>query len=818
MRLPRMALWACCLFACAAGTNAQTLPAELTLPIINPGTTNNLPGIVGVRHAGDGSDRLFAIVRGGKIRVFDAQRVLLTMPFLDFAANPPPLGFTVPPSSFDERGLLGLAFHPEYVSNGKFYVYYLDSNSNSVVTEYTVSSEDPNVADTDSPRVILRVYQPYTNHNGGDIHFGADGYLYIGMGDGGSADDPCNSGQSLTSATMNNSAACVADASFIDEPDPQPAPLAAIPQGQATSRALLGKMLRIDVDTTDTPAGADLCGADTDVRRYGIPADNPFAGDAGGNAAACDETYHYGLRNPFRFSFDRQTHDLIIGDVGQYVHEELNLVGPAGGLNFGWDLCEGFHQRQSTTVDCPLPTATDPIIAYTHDVGPVITGGFRYRGPYPDLQGILFFAEAYQQQLFYATENAGNWTWDDVPVGNGIGTIVGFGEDEAGHLYLTTLEGRVRRFTLPEPVVEISVTKQATFTTDTGTPGQGDPGDVVSYSVLVTNTGDATVTDLVVEDSFAGGAPQTLSCVPTTLDAEDVAICVSYEHTITQGEFDAGVALGNVAEATALDPDENEVVASANASIDIGPAEAVLTLAIDTQVASDDGDAAADAGEHIVSTFTVTNDGDVTIAGVALTATPGGVLACEPAVLAPQAVAACGSIDTTTGQSDVDAGLPIAHAASVQGASARGDIVSDSGQTSTPVGAAAPALQAAIELVLQNDVDGDGLVDEGDTVQVDVTVDNTGNVTLGDVAIAVQPGGAGSCAPATIAPEDAPAACGPVSYMVQPGDFAAGLLRVTAIATANPPGDVEPVMSAEVEATLVADRPTAIFDDDFEGG
>lgn len=814
MRFPHLALWACCLLACAAGANAQTLPVDLTLPVINPGAAN-LPGIVGVRHAGDGSDRLFAIVRNGQIRVFDAQRNLLATPFLSFQANPPPLGFAaVSPTGTDERGLLGLAFHPLYASNGRFYVYYMDGNSNTAVTEYTVLSTDANRADPASARVILRVYQPYTNHNGGDIHFGSDGYLYIGLGDGGSGNDPCNSAQSLTSAAMNNSpTACVPGGTFTSEPAD------GIPQGQATSRALLGKMLRIDVDSTDTPAGADLCGADAAVRRYGIPAGNPFAGDAGSNVDACDEIYHYGLRNPFRFSFDRLTHDLIIGDVGQNTFEELDLVDSAGGRNFGWKDCEGFNQRGSGSIDCPLVGATDPIIAYSHAVGTIITGGFRYRGPYAELQGILFFADTDygSPQLFYATESGGTWTRHTTALGDEIGWIVGFGEDEAGHLYLTTIQGAIRRFTLPEPVVEISVTKQASFTTDTGTPGQGDPGDVVSYTVLVTNTGDATVTDLVVQDTLGGGVPQTLSCIPTALDAGDVAICLAYEHTITQDEFDAGTALANVASATALDPDEDEVAAEAEASVSMGPAQAALTLSMSTAITDDDGDGVADAGEHVESSFSVTNDGNVTATALALDATPGGTLACVPATLAPQATADCGSIETVVNQADVDAAAPVAHAATVQGTSARGDAVEDSAQASTAVVAAAAALSATIALELQNDVDGDGLVDEGDTVQLDFTVDNTGNVTLGGVIVTAQPGGAVACLPAIIAPVDAPTACGPLSYVVQPGDFAAGLFRVTAAATANPPGDAEPVLSAEVEATLVTDRPTAIFDDGFEG-
>lgn len=430
-----------------AGWNAAAAPADLDAITFQTIVAGGVGGALAVRNAGDGSSRLFVVRQGGIISVVDAGGALLPTPFLDIGSggSSPPLGFT----TGGERGLLGLAFHPQYATNGRFFINYTDGSGSTVVARYTVSSGNANQADPASGSVVLRVYQPYSNHNGGDIHFGPDGYLYIGMGDGGSGsgsgsgNDPCNSGQSLSPATM---VGCTPSAGFTGT-----AP-AGVPRGSADSHALLGKMLRIDVDSTNTPAGADLCGADPALRTYGIPPGNPFAGDAGGDAAACDEIHHYGLRNPWRFSFDRLTQDLIIGDVGQNAWEEIDLVpGSAAGLNFGWKVCEGFHMRGSTTVPCALAGRTDPILTYGRSIGVSITGGFRYRGPYTSISGVLFYAEAYYNRLFAATESGGSWTlaktWSNDPA---INMPTGFGEGEDGHLYFTDMTaGKVYRIVAP---------------------------------------------------------------------------------------------------------------------------------------------------------------------------------------------------------------------------------------------------------------------------------------------------------------------------------------------------------------------------------
>jgi len=432
-----------CMVAALATLPGMTTAAVVDEVVFTP-IASGVSSVVAVRHAGDGSGRLFLVLRNGSIRIVDAAGTLLTTPFLNIGSGgtAPARGFT----TGGERGLLGLAFHPQYSVNRRFFVYYTDGNGDTVVAEYLRSLADPNLADT-TARPILRVYQPYSNHNGGDIHFGPDGYLYIGLGDGGSGDDPCNSGQSLTTASMIG---CTTDGSF----------LGGTPVGNANAPALLGKMLRIDVNSTNLPTGADLCGMDPAavgtpaLRTYGIPTNNPFAGDAGSDPAACDETYHYGLRNPWRFSFDRLTHDLIIGDVGQNRWEELDLVpGNAAGLNFGWKICEGFHVRGSTTNLCTLAGRTDPILAYRNPTeGYSIAGGWRYRGPYTSLHGIIFSGD-YIGKIFAITQTGGTWsiakTYTQANTGVALNSIVGFGEGEDGHLYVANLDGAVFRIDGP---------------------------------------------------------------------------------------------------------------------------------------------------------------------------------------------------------------------------------------------------------------------------------------------------------------------------------------------------------------------------------
>ena len=347
------------------------LASEKSLAAVNIKAEPVVTGLanpVDITHAGDGSDRLFITLQAGRIVIYDGVQILAT-PFLDIS------GLV---SSGGERGLLGLAFHPNYASNGFFYVNYTDAAGDNVIARYSVSG-DPDLADPTSAFVLLTILQPFSNHNSGQLQFGPDGYLYIGVGDGGSGGDPQNKAQDLGS--------------------------------------LLGKILRIDVD-----GGVP----------YAIPADNPYVGIAG----ALDEIWVSGLRNPWRFSFDRLTDDLFVGDVGQSSWEEVDFqpAGSAGGENYGWRLMEGKSCFNPST-NCNNGTLTLPILVYDHNVGCSVTGGYRYRGSNnPDLDGYYVYGDYCTGRIWGAKEDGmGGWTTTELTDTNFL--ISTFGEDESGELY-----------------------------------------------------------------------------------------------------------------------------------------------------------------------------------------------------------------------------------------------------------------------------------------------------------------------------------------------------------------------------------------------
>jgi glucose/arabinose dehydrogenase len=329
-----------------------------------------------VTHSGD--ERLFVLERTGTIRVL-VDDALLDTPFLDLTSQ---VG-----SDASERGLLGLAFAPNYGDSGLFYVNYTDLNGDTVVSRFRVS-DDPDVADAGSEEIILAQPQPYWNHNGGMIAFGPDNYLYIGLGDGGGGGDPEGNGQRLDT--------------------------------------LLGKILRIEVDPEYT-----------DGEPYAIPEDNPFVGEAD----ARPEIWAYGLRNPWRFSFDRETGDLWIADVGQGEHEEVNMIGPVeAGANFGWNVVEG--PACYAVSNCNPDDFVAPVFSYTHSEGGCsVTGGYVYRGEeFADLYGVYVLAD-YCSGLIWAggLDASGDLVFSD-PVETGM-NISSFGEDMDGTVYLTDLNG-----------------------------------------------------------------------------------------------------------------------------------------------------------------------------------------------------------------------------------------------------------------------------------------------------------------------------------------------------------------------------------------
>ena len=334
--------------------------------------------------------RVFIVEQTGRIKILTGGSIRST-PFLDLTAKV---------SCCGERGLLGLAFHPRYASTGRFFVDYTDTAGNTVVAEYRVSA-DPNVATT-TETVLLRITQPFSNHNGGHLAFGPDGYLYIASGDGGSGGDPQGNGQNLSTR--------------------------------------LGKILRIDVDSASP---------------YAIPPTNPFAGATPGD----DAIWAYGVRNPWRNSFDRLTGDLYIADVGQNAYEEINYqpVSSSGGTNYGWNIVEGNGHCFSPSTGCNQTGLTLPVHEYSHALGCSVTGGYVYRGcALPDLRGTYFygdycsaFVRTFQIVGGIAT-NHQDRTAALESSGVSIDSISSFGEDGRGELYITDLGGEVFKI-VPQP-------------------------------------------------------------------------------------------------------------------------------------------------------------------------------------------------------------------------------------------------------------------------------------------------------------------------------------------------------------------------------
>ena len=357
----------------ASQTSPSATPAQTTtFPDPNSYTWQPLSASGLVRPVAlqaDGSGRLFVIEKIGRIRIIENDQLIET-PFLDISER---VG-----STGNEQGLLGLTFHPQYAQNGRFFVNYTDNNGNTVLARFQVSSE-PNVADPKSEVKILGVDQPFANHNGGGLAFGPDGYLYAGLGDGGSQGDPFGNAQN--------------------------------------TGVLLGKILRLDVDSAEP---------------YAVPADNPFG----------NEVWAYGLRNPWRFSFDKLTNDLYIGDVGQNTWEEIDFLpaGSPGGTNFGWNFREGAHDYKGGG-----PAGmVDPIAEYSHSEGGCsVTGGYVYRGSMAEWNGIYLYADYCTGLIWGLIQSDGGW--QSQPLFDLDVTITSFGQDAAGELYLLSDNGGVFR-------------------------------------------------------------------------------------------------------------------------------------------------------------------------------------------------------------------------------------------------------------------------------------------------------------------------------------------------------------------------------------
>ena len=358
----------------AGGASGSFEPSGVTVNVAV--AVNGFDSPLDVTNAGDGSGRLFVVEQAGRIRLVKGG-ALVERPFLDITGRI---------ASGGERGLLGLAFHPDYPTDPRFFVNYTDRDGNTVVSQFTVSGADPDLGDPDSEVVLMHIAQPFANHNGGAVVFGPDGMLYIATGDGGSGGDPQGNGQRLDTH--------------------------------------LGKILRIDVNVA---AGSSTA--------YQVPADNPFATTAG----AKPEIWFYGLRNPWRIRFDRETGDLWIGDVGQNAWEEID-VARAGqkGLDYGWNIMEATHCFNPSS-GCDQTGLTLPVAEYDHDLGCAVIGGVVVRDPSQGrLNGGYLFGDACSDNL-WLMDPAGDQLREAILVAKMGRTLSSIGEAEDGSVYATSL-------------------------------------------------------------------------------------------------------------------------------------------------------------------------------------------------------------------------------------------------------------------------------------------------------------------------------------------------------------------------------------------
>ncbi|HEX3323026.1 MAG TPA: PQQ-dependent sugar dehydrogenase [Terriglobales bacterium] len=359
------------------GSGSPTPPPPGPVAIALSTVVSGLSSPLDLETPDDSSGRSFVVEQGGTIRIIKSGS-LVSAPFLDISTKVVFNG---------EMGLLGIAFHPNFAADPRFYVNYVrdvSGQKQTVISEYQVQAGNSDLADPASERILLTVNQPFGNHKGGQLAFGPDGFLYIGLGDGGGEGDPLGNGQKLNT--------------------------------------LLGKMLRIDVDHTDSG------------RQYAIPSDNPFVGSGG-----LPEIWAYGFRNPWRFSFDRSSNRLFVGDVGQDNYEEVD-IGQKG-ANFGWNIMEGAHCF-NPPIGCDMTGLILPIIEYAHPEGETVIGGFVYRGSaLPALAGSYVFGDFTGGQIWSAAESSG--TWNRTILLSTSRSISSFGEDAAGELYLVDYSGSV---------------------------------------------------------------------------------------------------------------------------------------------------------------------------------------------------------------------------------------------------------------------------------------------------------------------------------------------------------------------------------------
>ncbi len=430
--------------------------------------------------AGDGADRLFVVEQRGRIYVFDNTASVTTRRlFLNLS--------DVVSASGGETGLLGLAFHPSHASNGSFYVYYTSSRSGSLksyVSRFSVSATDPDSAVTSSEVILLTADQPFENHNGGKIGFGPDGYMYVSLGDGGSGNDPLNNGQSLTT--------------------------------------LLGKILRIDVDAQERPLS------------YGIPSTNPFAGNTQGFRR---EIYAYGLRNPWKFSFDSETGTLWAGDVGQGAREEIDTIVPGG--NYGWRLMEGMICTPGVNPTCQDTAGLlRPVWDYNRSAGDAsVTGGSVYRGAaMSELTGKYVYGDFASGRIWALTSDGVNPATNELLLDTPH-QISTFGIDRQKEMYVVAYgSGKIYRLTGPATSVEPRAVPAA-YGLEQNYPNPFNPSTQIEYRIAESGPVRLSVHDLLGREvALLVDQAKPAGSYRVRLEAHDLPSGV-YVCRLTSGKF-----------------------------------------------------------------------------------------------------------------------------------------------------------------------------------------------------------------------------------------------------------------------------------------
>jgi uncharacterized repeat protein (TIGR01451 family) len=512
--------------------------------------TSGLTDPVAITHAPDNTGRIFITEQPGEISVWNGSTLSQFMDITGIVNN-----------GCNEEGLLSIAFHPDYVNNGFFYVYYTDNSSNIQISRF--SRLNANQGNPNSEFPILNIPHPgQCNHNGGQIVFGQDGYLYFGTGDGGGANDPNENGQNINT--------------------------------------LLGKVLRIDVD-----GGSP----------YAIPPDNPFVGVAG-----LDEIWAYGLRNPWRFGFDRRNRDLFIADVGQNDWEEVDLErydstdSTPGGFNYGWNDMEGAHCFDPPS-GCQMSGRVLPILEYGHSGARCsISGGYRYRGStIPQIYGRYFYADYCTGEVWGASQNgSGNWSSGSV-VQDFNFFISGFGEDQNGELYLLDHGGGdVYRFTGTDSNLSLTVTD---------TPDPVLVNQTLTYNVIVTNNGPANATGVSIVDELPAGVSFISASHPSCNHNSGIVTC-----NIGNVNNGANVPFTIVVMPTVPGTISNYAIAGANQNdgnaTNNSDTESTVVMAptgSDLGLSKTDGADPVFVGENITYTIQVTNNGPDNATGVTVT-------------------------------------------------------------------------------------------------------------------------------------------------------------------------------------------------------